>query len=124
MSPFRTIVQAIEDAGKAEPSRGFRFLPASGAPGFGPPPRGDVAAPPTESWFSYGALERTSARFGGALQALGLRKGERVALILPNNDDFVLCFWGALRAGVIPAPISPPMALGQLQSYLDNTRHI
>jgi acyl-CoA synthetase (AMP-forming)/AMP-acid ligase II len=65
-----------------------------------------------------------SARFGGALQALGLRKGDRVALILPNNDDFVLCFLGAIRAGIIPAPIYPPMALGQLQPYLDNTRHI
>ena len=65
-----------------------------------------------------------SARFGGALQALGLRKGDRVALILPNNDDFVLCFLGAIRAGIVPVPIYPPMALGALQAYLDNTRHI
>jgi acyl-CoA synthetase (AMP-forming)/AMP-acid ligase II len=65
-----------------------------------------------------------TARFGGALQALGLRKGDRVALILPANDDFVLCFLGAIRAGIIPVPIYPPMALGALQAYLDNTRHI
>ncbi|MBV9949187.1 MAG: fatty acyl-AMP ligase, partial [Myxococcales bacterium] len=36
----------------------------------------------------------------------------------------VLCFLGAIRAGAIPVPIYPPMALGQLQAYLDNTRHI
>ncbi|MBV9948692.1 MAG: AMP-binding protein, partial [Myxococcales bacterium] len=77
-----------------------------------------------EASFSFTAVERISARFGGALQALGLRKGDRVALILPSNDDFVLCFLGAIRAGVIPVPIYPPMALGQLQAYLDNTRHI
>ena len=69
-------------------------------------------------------VERASARYGGALQALGLRKGDRVALILPTNDDFVLSFFGAIRAGIIPVPIYPPLGLGQLQSYLDNTRHI
>ena len=36
-----------------------------------------------------------------------------VALILPQNEDFVLCFLGAIRAGVIPVPIYPPMALDE-----------
>jgi fatty-acyl-CoA synthase len=118
----RTIVQAIEDAAKAEPTRGFRFVPDTGVPGFaGPAGEPGGASEPT---FSFTAIEHISARMGGALQALGLRKGDRVALILPNNDDFVLCFMGAIRAGIVPAPIYPPMALGQLQAYLDNTRHI
>jgi fatty-acyl-CoA synthase len=113
----RTIAQAIEDAAKAEPTRGYRFVPETGVPGYGGPEA-------SEESFSYTAVERISGRFGGAMQALGLRKGDRVALILPNNDDFVLCFLGAIRAGIIPVPIYPPMALGQLQAYLDNTRHI
>ncbi len=130
---LRTIPQAIEDAAKAEPTRGFRFVPETGVPGFagtGGPTRGlpgGADAPPggaSEASFSFAAVEHISARFGGALQALGLRKGDRVALILPNKDDFVLCLHGAIRAGIIPAPIYPPMALGQLQAYLDNTRHI
>jgi acyl-CoA synthetase (AMP-forming)/AMP-acid ligase II len=114
----RTITQAIEDAAKAEPTRGYRFVPETGIPGFGDAP--DTG----EETFSYTAVEHVSARYGGALQALGLRKGDRVALILPNNDDFVLCFLGAIRAGIVPVPIYPPMALGALQTYLDNTRHI
>jgi fatty-acyl-CoA synthase len=77
-----------------------------------------------EKNLSYTAVEQLSARYAGALQALGLRKGDRVALILPNNDDFVLCFLSAIRIGVIPVPIYPPIALGALQGYLDNTRHI
>ncbi len=117
MPDFRTIAQAIEDAAKAEPTRGFRFVPETGVPGFG----GDDTS---EASFSYTAVERASARFGGALQALGMRKGDRVALIIPQNDDFILCFLGAIRAGIVPVPIYPPMALGQLQAYLDNTRHI
>jgi fatty-acyl-CoA synthase len=130
----RTIPQAIEDAAKADPTRGFRFIPETGVPGFSRPASPERAgsslagtAPPvdpSEASFSFTAIERLSARFGGALQALGLRKGDRVALILPTNDDFVLCFLGAIRAGIVPVPIYPPMALGQLQAYVDNTRHI
>jgi fatty-acyl-CoA synthase len=111
----RTIPQAIEDAAKSEPTRGYRFVSETGVPG----PNGQA-----EASFSFTAIERMTARFGGALQALGLRKGDRVVLILPANDDFVLCFLGATRAGIVPVPIYPPLALGQLQAYLDNSRHI
>ncbi len=127
---LRTISQAIEEAARAEPTRGLRFVSELGVPGFpgpvmaAPSAPADPSAHASEATFSYTAVERMSARFGGALQALGLRKGDRVALILPNNDDFVLCFLGAIRAGIIPAPVYPPTTLGQLQPYLDNTRHI
>ncbi len=110
-----TLNAAIEDAATCDPTRGFRFVPETGI---------TTSGDSTEASFSYTAIERASARYGGALQALGLRKGDRVALILPANEDFVLCFFGALRAGIIPVPIYPPLGLGQLQGYLDNTRHI
>ncbi|MCL2777776.1 MAG: fatty acyl-AMP ligase [Polyangiaceae bacterium] len=114
---FPTFAHAIENAAKADPTLGFRFVPDDGVPGF-------AANAASEASFSYTALERSSARYGGALQALGLEKGDRVALILPANEDFVLCFFGAVRAGIIPVPIYPPLGIGQLQTYLDNTRHI
>ncbi|MCL2724606.1 MAG: fatty acyl-AMP ligase [Polyangiaceae bacterium] len=114
---FPTFAHAIESAAKADPTIGFRFISDEGVPGF-------AAKATSEASFSYTALERSSARYGGALQALGLEKGDRVALILPANEDFVLCFFGAVRAGIIPVPIYPPLGIGQLQTYLDNTRHI
>src|ERR1700737_2948418 len=103
----RTIAEAIEDAAKAEPTRGFRFIPEEGGV-----PGATGSTSQSEASFSYTAIERATARYGGALQALGLKKGDRVALILPTNEDFVLCFFGAIRAGVIPVPIYPPLALG------------
>ncbi|HEY1956188.1 MAG TPA: fatty acyl-AMP ligase [Polyangiaceae bacterium] len=109
--PATTLAAAIEEAAKCDPTHGFRFVP-------------ETTGDSSEASFSYTAIERASARYGGALQAIGLRKGDRVALILPTNEDFVLCFFGALRAGIIPVPIYPPLGLGQLQGYLDNTRHI
>jgi fatty-acyl-CoA synthase len=117
---FPTFAAAIEDAAKADPTLGFRFVSEDGVPGYAREP----SQPTSEASFSYTALERASARYGGALQALGLQKGDRVALILPTAEDFVLCFFGAMRAGIVPVPIYPPLGLGQLQGYLDNTRHI
>ena len=104
----RTLVEAIEDAASSTKT-GYRFIE-----------EGSQAEP----FFTHGGIERASARYGGALQALGARKGDRVALILPDNADFVFAFLGAIRAGIIPVPIYPPTGLGKLAGYLDNTLHI
>lgn len=113
-----TLARSIEDAASVDPKKGFTFVSDEGVPGF------SQNAKAHENSYSYQAIERTSARFGGALQALGLKKGDRVALILPQNEDFVFMFFGAVRAGIVPVPVYPPLGMGQLQSYLDNTRHI
>ena len=104
----RTLVEAIEDAA-ASTKTGYRFIE-----------EGSQAEP----FFTHGGVERASARYGGALQALGAGKGDRVALILPDNADFVFAFLGAIRAGIIPVPIYPPTGLGKLAGYLENTLHI
>jgi fatty-acyl-CoA synthase len=107
-SSLRTVAQAIEDGAKST-TTGYRFVDEEGR---------------SEPFFSHAGIERASARFGGALQSMGLKKGDRVALILPDNADFVFAFLGAVRAGVVPVPIYPPVGLGKLTGYLDNTMHI
>ena len=87
----RTVVQAIEDAA-ASTKTGYRFIDES---------------TDAEPFFTHGGIERASARYGGALQALGARKGDRVALILPDNADFVFAFLGALRAGLASRTRNP-----------------
>lgn len=111
-----TLAHALEAAANVDTSLGFRFISDDGVPGF--------TEAGKETLFSFTTLERESARYAGALQEMGLRKGDRAAMILPTNEEFVLSFFGALRAGIIPVPIYPPLGLGQLQGYLDNTRHI
>jgi acyl-CoA synthetase (AMP-forming)/AMP-acid ligase II len=106
--PLRTVVQALEDAA-ASNRTGYRFVEEQQN---------------AEPFFTYGGVERATARYGGALQALGLEKGDRVALILPDNQDFVFAFLGALRAGIIPVPIYPPAGLRKLGGYLENTLHV
>ena len=50
---------------------------------------------------NYRQLLIEAERFAGILSALGLRKGDRVLLLLPNWPHFVVVFYGALRLGVV-----------------------
>jgi fatty-acyl-CoA synthase len=59
-----------------------------------------------------------------ALLALGLRPGDRVALVLPEPDEFVLTFMGALTAGLVAVPIYPPQTLAKMEAYGDTVRHV
>jgi fatty-acyl-CoA synthase len=47
----------------------------------------------------------------------GVRKGDRVALVLPTSPEFVYCFFGVLCAGAIPVPLYPPLRLGKLDEF-------
>jgi fatty-acyl-CoA synthase len=73
---------------------------------------------------SFAALHRRAARVAASLQEYGVGKGDRVGLILPDSAEFVDAIYGAMMAGAIPVPVYPPMALGQLDAYLENTAHI
>ena len=56
---------------------------------------------------SFAELDRRVERFAAALQELGVRRGDRVALMLPNCPQFVVAFYGALRAGAAAVGINP-----------------
>ncbi|MEU1518997.1 long-chain fatty acid--CoA ligase [Streptomyces sp. NPDC005811] len=56
---------------------------------------------------SYAELDRLSAQTATLLRTQGLRDGERVALMLPNVPEFVVLYYGILRAGGIVVPMNP-----------------
>jgi long-chain acyl-CoA synthetase len=56
---------------------------------------------------SYRELDESSARAAALLLAQGVRPGDRVALMLPNVPEFIVLYYGALRAGVIVVPLNP-----------------
>jgi len=56
---------------------------------------------------SYGELDRLSDAFAAALVAQGVKKGERVALLMPNCPQFVIGQLGAWKAGAIAVPLNP-----------------
>ncbi len=60
-----------------------------------------------ERKISYAELDRLSDRFAVALDELGVEKGERVAVFLPNIPQFAVAFFGALKAGAVVTTVSP-----------------
>jgi long-chain acyl-CoA synthetase len=50
---------------------------------------------------TYEQLRDHANRLAAALEALGVRKGDRVALMMPNCPQFVIGYFGALRAGAV-----------------------
>jgi len=68
----------------------------------------------TLSWAEVWTRARATA---GALSRLGVRPGDRVALVLPTSPDFMDAFFGTLLAGAVPVPLYPPVRLGRLDEY-------
>jgi len=67
---------------------------------------------------SYAQLDALANRFANALLALGVRKGERVALLMPNCPQMVLAYYGGLRAGAVIVPTSPLYVESELEHQL------
>ncbi len=55
---------------------------------------------------TYGELWDRAARVAGGLRAGGVKRGDRVAIRLPNGIDWVLAFFGAQFAGAVVVPIN------------------
>jgi len=56
---------------------------------------------------TYAALDILVTRFANALSGLGVKQGDRVALMLPNVPQMVIGYFGALRIGAIVVPTNP-----------------
>lgn len=57
--------------------------------------------------YTYGEVDKLSNRFAHMLKGLGMKKGGRVALNLPNCPQFVIAYIGALKAGCTVIPCNP-----------------
>src|SRR5437868_9766721 len=67
---------------------------------------------------SYRSISDAAWRFANGLRRLGVKKGDRVALVLPNTPQFVIAFYGALRAGAVVVPCNPLYTPPELQHQL------
>jgi long-chain acyl-CoA synthetase len=69
---------------------------------------------------TYGELERLSDAFAVALDGLGVKKGDRVALLLPNSPQFIIAEVGAWKAGATVFPLNPIYTESELEGPLNN----
>src|SRR5690242_5497290 len=71
---------------------------------------------------SYARLDAESTAFAAALVAMGVRKGDRVALLLPNCPQFLVAEFGAWKAGAIVVALNPTYSEREIQESLESTR--
>ncbi len=72
------------------------------------------------SQMSLSQLDRLSSAFGAALTAMGIKKGDRIALLLPNCPQFVIAQLGAWKAGAVVVPLNPLYTGGELANLLND----
>ncbi len=70
---------------------------------------------------SYRSLNRYVDEFAGALQTLGIKKGSRVAIHLPNCPQFIIAYYAALRVGAIVVPCNPLYQAHEMTHQLNDS---
>jgi fatty-acyl-CoA synthase len=105
MPGLRTLPEALAEAARGH--AGYIFV-ASGR----------------ETRRSYAEMYETSRRVARALRAWGLGRGDLVALVVGDAEQFLTTLFGASIAGVIPASLYPPATTSDLPRYLAATAGI
>ena len=75
------------------------------------------------STISYGALDRLSDACAAAFAALGVGRGDRVALLLPNCPQFFIAEFGAWKIGAIVAPLNPTYTEREIEAAAARPGH-
>jgi long-chain acyl-CoA synthetase len=96
--PERPLTFLLEEAARRHPDRiAMRFL--------------------DDAW-TYRELDRWVDAFAAWLQSVGVAKGDRVALHLPNCPQMVVAFYGCLRAGAVAVPVNPLYVPREVEAVL------
>ena len=73
---------------------------------------------------SFAQLVARARHAQARLQAHGLRKGDRLGLIISDNEHCVTAFLGAVMAGIVPVLLPLPPVVGDARGYADLVRRI
>ena len=98
------VVQALDRA-QGQRTRGFTFAGANGRD--------------QDLFVSHHDLRGLAQKRAGHYLALGLKRGDRVAIVVPEGEHFIPAFLGALWLGLVPVPLYPPLSLGKLDAFMD-----
>ncbi len=72
-----------------------------------------------KTFLPFASLHAAAELRAKKLLAYGLKKGDRVGMVLAQPQDFVISFLGCLYAGLVPVPMYPPLSFGKLDAWAD-----
>jgi fatty-acyl-CoA synthase len=101
MDRLRTLPQMLDDAALTE--AGITFLAAN------------------ETRRTYAEVRRAAQCIAAALQDAGFSRGDLIALVLPEAEQFLSAFFGASIAGLVPASVYPPAPGVDIDRYFDGS---
>ena len=102
LADFDTIGEALDYAAKGR--RGLNFHDA----------RGTLAQA-----YTYAELRADALEHARRFVAVGVKPGDRIALVAETGADFAACFFGAVYAGAWPVPLPLPTSFGGRDAYVD-----
>lgn len=105
LGDFATLTEALDYAASGE--RGVNFYSA----------RGELV-----NRVAYRDIRLSALAIAGRLAGLGLKAGDRVALIAATEADFVAFFLGCQYASILPVPLPLPTSFGGREGYVSQLR--
>ena len=70
---------------------------------------------------SYQKMNELTDRLAGALHDLGVRKGDRVGILIPNTPQFVIAYFGVLKAGGIVVATNPQYTKREIKHQVNDS---
>jgi len=64
---------------------------------------------------TYQQMNERADQIAAGLAAVGVKKGDRVGLVMPNIPQFVMCFYGILKAGGVVVAINPTYPAAEMK---------
>ncbi len=74
-----------------------------------------------QSKMTYRELREATDRFAAALRNMGMKQGDRIAVMLPNTPQQVIAFYGALKAGCTVVNTNPIYTARELEHQLQDS---
>ncbi len=71
--------------------------------------------------YTYRQINTLADRFAAGIRQLGIRKGSRVALLLPNCPQYLIAYYGLLKAGAVIVPLNPLYTEQELTFHLTDS---
>ncbi len=83
---------------------------------------GKTAVVMGERRLSYAQLDEAANKVANALLGMGVRKGDRVAMLLPNSPEFAAVYFGVVKIGGIAVPLDTKYKLAELTSLFNDSQ--